>query len=174
MRRHLLAAVLAAVIPAAPALGGCGGSDGRTVDTASIERGISEQLATGDAKVSSVSCPSDVDASTGTQFTCSVAWSNGAKGKVKVVEASGGQYTYTTVPGSVKVPGSVVEQQLSKELVAEGAANAAVSCPDTIVVEVGTTATCDLSGAGGKAGGSVSFSFSGDEGKVDPASVKPT
>lgn len=166
----MLAGAAAALLAGA----GCGGSTSKTVDTSSIEQEIEQQLATPNAKVSSVGCPSEVSAATGTTFTCSVTWSNKTEGRVKVAETSSGQYTYTSVPGSVKVPGSVVEQELADELAKQGAANATVSCPETITVKVGETATCDMSGAGGQAAGTVTFSFSGDDGSIDPASVKPT
>lgn len=172
LRRALVPAGAAAALIAV-AVAGCGDSTSKTVDTSSIEQGIEQQLATPNAKVSNVGCPSDVSAATGTTFTCSVTWSNKAEGRVKVAETSSGHYTYTTVPGSVNVPGSVVEQELSDELAKQGAANATVNCPETIVVDVGKTATCDLRSAGGQAAGTVTFTFSGDEPTIDPASVKP-
>src|SRR6185503_18286055 len=109
----------------------------------------------------------------GATFTCSVSWDNGATGKVKVTQPTAARkYTYEPVSGSVQVPGATVEKSLQQELATQGAANAQVNCPDNIIVKVGTTVTCDVSGAGGKAGGTVTFTFSGAEGTVDPTSVQ--
>jgi len=47
-----------------------------------------------------------------------------------------------------------------------------VTCPQNIIVKVGTTVTCNLSGAQGVAAGTVTFTFSEADGTVDPASVK--
>ena len=76
------------------------------------------------------------------------------------------------VAGSVQVPGATVEQSLKQELAKQGAPNAAVNCPDNIIVKLDTTVTCDVTGAGGKAGGSVTFTFSSAAGTIDTSSVK--
>jgi hypothetical protein len=81
-----------------------------------------------------VMCPSNVSATVGTSFECSVSWSNGATGKVKVTETSVGHYTYAPVSGSVMVPGSTVEKQVQAALAQQGAPNAEVSCPANIIV----------------------------------------
>jgi hypothetical protein len=101
-----------------------------------------------------------------------VSWSNGATGKVKVTETSVGHYTYAPVAGSVMVPGSTVEKQVQDVLARQGAPNAMVSCPANIIVKVGTTVTCNVSGASGAVTGKVTFTFSDAQGTVDPSSVK--
>lgn len=172
---------VAAVLLAA----GCGGTStstsptatsttvpSRAVDTATIESGIKQQLSSAGAAVTSVQCPSDVKPNVGTTFECSVSWSNGANGKVKVTQTSLGHYTYEPMPGSVQVPGTTVEKAVQQQLAKQGAANAQVHCPQTIVVKVGTTVTCNVSGAGGAATGTVTFTFSNAWGTVDPSSVK--
>ena|SRR5436305_3485851 len=170
-------AALFAVITAVAgllALAGCGGSKSttHTVDDATVEGGIKQQLSSLGAEVTSVKCPSDVKSEAGATFNCSVSWSNGATGKVKVTETSLNKFAYEPVSGSVQVPGATVEKSVQKELASQGASNATVNCPNNIVVKVGTTVTCDLSGAAGKAGGTVTFTFSSAEGTVDPSSVK--
>ena len=122
--------------------------------------------------MTSVKCPGDVKSEAGATFECSVSWSNGAAGKVKVTETSVGHFSYEPVSGSVQVPGAAVEKSIQEQLAKQGVPNAVVNCPNNIIVKVGTTVTCDLSGAGGKAGGKVTFTFSSPEGAVDPASVK--
>lgn len=155
-------------------LAGCGGDDNTsttdTVDTATVESQIKQQLSVSGAQVSGVDCPSDVKSETGATFTCSVTWSNGAAGKVKVTETSPNRYTYAPVNGSVQVPGASVEKTLEEQLAKEGFPNATANCPDNIIVKTGTTVTCDVSGAG--ATGTVTFTFSDAEGTVDPSSVK--
>jgi hypothetical protein len=143
-----------------------------TVDTAAIESGIKEQLSSPSAAVTDVKCPSGVSAKTGTTFECSVSWSNGATGKVKVTDKSIAHYTYEPVSGSVMVPGATVEKSVQEQLAKQGAPNAQVHCPENIIVKLDTTVTCNVSGAGGAATGTVTFTFSDAQGTVDPESVK--
>ena len=171
--------VMIVVAAVSLALGGACGDDedeqepaataAAQADPAEIESQIEQQLSTPATKVSSVKCPDDVSKSS---FNCSVSWANGANGKVEVTETAPNRYTYEPVPGSVKVPGATVEESLEKELAAEGAPDAQANCPDTIIVKLDTTVTCDLSGAGGAAGGTVTYTFSSDDGTVDPESVE--
>jgi hypothetical protein len=179
-------AIVVCVMAGAVALAGCGSSSStsttktattpqaRTVDTAAVESGIEKQLSTADATVTDVRCPTDVKSEAGATFECSVTWDNGATGKVKVTETSLNHYTYEPVSGSVQVPGSTVEQQIEAELSKQGAPDAQANCPDTIIVKVGTTVTCNLSTAGGASAGTVTFTFSSAEGTVDPSSVQTT
>ena len=177
---HLLAVALAALV-----LAGCGDDESKeagavtatatargTVDDAEVEKGIEEDLSTASAKVSSAKCPTDVEAKAGATFTCGVTFSNGATGKAKVTQVGPGQFTYELEPGSVQVPGEVADAAVEKSLAAQGAPGATVNCPANIIVKVGTTVTCDVSGAQGAASGSVTFTFSSAEGSVDPASVE--
>ena len=162
------------------ALAGCGSSDNndtatsaptRTVDDATVEQGITDDLSTSSEKVTDVKCPSDVAVQQGDTFTCTVTFSNGATGKAKVTQQGGNRYSYSLEAGSVQIPGSEVETSLEKDLAAQGAPNATVTCPQTIIVKVGTTVTCNVSGAQGAATGEVTFTFSDDEGTIDTSSV---
>ena len=152
---------------ATAALTGCGDE---SVDTGAIETQMQRQLSTTETQVESVKCPDDVDE--GETFRCDVAWSNGAKGKAEVRPSGDDQYTYAPVAGSVKIPGKQVEGYVADSLAQQGAPDAAVSCPETMTVELGKPFTCDVSGAGGKAGGTVTFTFSSAEGEVDASSVE--
>lgn len=181
-----MATVAAGVAAGALALaaGGCGDdtsttsssgtspTTGRTVDDAAIESQITKQLSTTGAQVTDATCPSDVQSKAGATFQCTVTWSNGATGKVKVTETSLNQFTYEPVSGSVQVPAAPVEQAIQEQLAKQGAPDAQVNCPDTIIVKVGTTVTCDLSSASGQANGTVTFTFSDATGTVDPSSVQ--
>ena len=189
--RHPIAVALRLRVDAAVALGvlalslvGCGGSGSTkstaktatptpaaTVDDAQVEQGITESLSTGSVKVTSAKCPSDVQATSGKTFTCNVTFSNGATGKATVTQVAANKFTYELKPGSVQVPGEVADAAVEKQLAAQGIPNATVTCPQNIVVKVGTTVTCDLSGAQGVASSSVMFTFSNAEGSVDPSSV---
>jgi hypothetical protein len=108
----------------------------------------------------------------GSTFTCTVHLSNGGSGKVTVTQQPATTYTYAFQDGSVQVPGSAADSAIEQQLAAEGAPDATVTCPENIIVKVGTTVTCDVSGAQGVAGGTVTFSFSSADGAVDPSSVE--
>ena len=179
-RRPLPALALAL---AALAIAGCGGSDdgdtdtktapaAATVDDAAVESGIKKDLSSSGAEVTSAKCPTDVKSEAGATFNCSVTWSNGATGKVKVTEKAPNQFTYSVVSGSVQIPGSSVDKTLEESLAAQGAPNATVNCPQNIIVKTGTTVTCNVSSASGKATGTVTFTFSSETGEVDSSSVK--
>ena len=142
-----------------------------TVDDAEIEQGIKDSLSTKSAKVTSANCPSDVQAKSGKTFTCNVTFSNGATGKATVTQDGLNKFTYELKPGSVQVPGEVADAAIEKQLAAEGIPNATVNCPQNIIVKVGTTVTCNITGAQGAATSTVTFTFSSAEGTVDPSSV---
>src|SRR4051794_33956976 len=144
----------------------------RTVDDAQVEQGIEKSLTTPDATATSASCPSDEPVEPGATFTCSVKWSYGATGKVKVTQKGANQYTYTIQSGSVQIPGTEVASQIEKDLAAQGVAGASVTCPTTVIVKEDSPVTCNVSGAGGAASGTVTYTFSSAEGTVDPSSVK--
>jgi hypothetical protein len=144
----------------------------RTVDDAKVEAGIKDDLSTASTQVTSAKCPSDVAVKQGGTFTCSVTFSNGATGKAKVTQLGGGRYSYELKAGSVQVPGATADKAVEKSLAAQGLPNATVNCPQNIIVKVGTTVTCDVSGAQGAASGTVTFTFSSAEGTVDQSSVK--
>jgi Domain of unknown function (DUF4333) len=160
-------AALALATVAAAAAAGCG-SD--TVDATQVEQGIETDLSTASVKVTSASCPSDVEKQNGSTFSCTVRLSNDAKGKATVTQQGANSFTYAFTPGSMKVPGTTVDAAIEKSLAAQGAPNATASCPETISVKVGSTVTCDVSGAQGVATGSVTYTFSEANGTVDPAS----
>ena len=170
-----VAALMSAALPA-----GCGSSSGsaatsttpKTVDDAQVEQGIKDDLSTSSAKVSSAKCPSDVPVKQGDTFTCTVTFSNGATGDATVTQHGLNKYSYELKPGSVQVPGATADAAVEKSLAAQGIPNATVHCPTNIIVKVGTTVTCNVSGAQGAASGTVTFTFSSAEGTVDPSSVK--
>ena len=119
-----------------------------------------------------VKCPDEIPSGNGKTFTCTVTWSTGASGKVKATQTGANRYTYAPVAGSVKIPGSQLEKQITEDLAKQGAPDATANCPDTVAVKVGTTVTCDVAGAGGSATGTVKFTFSSADGTVDSSSVE--
>src|SRR3954449_3653060 len=164
---------------AALAVAGCGtGSDAKTaaadttVDAAQVEQGIKDSLSTSSVKVTKAKCPNDEKSQNGAKFTCGVTFSNGATGKASVTQTGRNQFSYALKPGSVQVPGSTADAAVEKSLAAQGAPNATVNCPENIIVKVGTTVTCDVSGAQGVASGTVTFTFSDAEGDIDSSSVE--
>ena len=142
------------------------------VDTASIESGIKQQVDT-KSPITKVSCPDDVKQEKGDTFNCTIKAENGATGKVKVTQQGGNKFVYTLVPGSLQVPGSVVEKQVAQELDQKGSPNATVNCPDNIIVKVGTYVVCDVTSENGVKG-TVKFTFSDSSGTVDTSSVEST
>lgn len=145
-----------------------------TVNTAAIEQGIEQKLSTSTVKVTSADCPSNVPSKVGQTFTCTVKLSNGGTGDAVVTQTGPNSFTYQFKNGTVQVPGSSADAAIEKQLAAQGIPNAAVNCPSTIIVKVGTTVTCAVSSANGKANGSVTYTFSSEDGTVDPSSVKHT
>ena len=148
------------------------GTVGPSVNMSTVESGIKQEFSTSGATVTAVKCPSNVKSKAGATFECNVTWSNDATGKVKVTETSLNHFSYSLVSGSVQIPGSSVDTVLEQDLAKQGAPNATVNCPENIIVKVGTTVTCDVSGGGGKVGGTVTFTFSSAEGTIEPSSVK--
>lgn len=144
----------------------------KTVDDAQVEQGIKDDLSTSNANATSAKCPGDVAVKQGDTFTCTVAFDNGATGKATVTQQGLNRYTYKLKAGSVQVPGATADAAVEKSLATQGAPNATVNCPANIIVKVGTTVTCNVSGAQGVASGTVTFTFSDAEGTVDPSSVK--
>ena len=175
LRQHAAHLAVAGLL----ALSGCGDDEPdaappapREVDSAQVESDIKTQLSTPTAEVSKVTCPDDVQSEAGATFKCTVKWADGATGKVKVTQESANRFTYVPVAGSVKVPAKTVEASVERSLAEQGAPNAQATCPDPVAVKVDTTVTCDVTGAGGAAGGTVSFTFSDATGTVDPDSVE--
>jgi hypothetical protein len=149
---------------------GNGGSENKTVDSSKVEQGIKDDLSGTSGQVASAKCPDDVKSEKGATFNCSVKFANGSTGKVEVTQTDTTTFSYDLVPGSVHVPGAAAEKEIQKDLAQQGVQNATVNCPDDIVVKSGTTVTCDVSGA--KGAGKVTFTFSREDGTVDPSSVK--
>ena len=71
-------------------------------------------------------------------------------GEVVVTQTGPNSFTYEFKNGTVQIPGSSADAAIKKQLAAQGAPNAVVNCPSTIIVKVGTTFTCPVSSANGK------------------------
>jgi Domain of unknown function (DUF4333) len=165
---------------AVAALAGCGsdggtnssagtatGSDQAMVDSAAVEQGIETSLSTSSVKVSSAKCPNDIPSDPGQTFTCTVTLSNSATGDVTVTQEKGrNNLTYAFKEGSFQIPGSVVDAELEKSLASQGYPDTTVNCPSNIIIKVGTTVTCDVSGGSGLASGKVTFTFTSETGEV--------
>ncbi len=154
----------------AAAMAGCGDDEPDTVDSAQVEQQIEQSLSTATTKVTSVSCPDDVESETGAKFTCKAKLSAGGSAKVTVTETGPNQFSYSFKPGSVVLAGSTVDKALEQDLAASGIPNATVNCPDPVKVKTGTTVSCPVAGAGGGTG-TVSFEFTNDSGSIDESSV---
>jgi hypothetical protein len=166
------------LIPAAclaVALPGCGSDGGggtatdasnATIDSSEVEQGIVTDLSTASVKVTSAKCPSDIPSDPGQTFTCTVTLSNSATGDVTVSQTSRNNFTYKFKEGSFQIPGEAVDAQLEKTLASQGFANTTVDCPSNIIIKVGTTVTCDVSGSSDLATGKVKFTFTSTTGEV--------
>jgi hypothetical protein len=177
--KRRVAAIGGAIAMGALGVAGCGSSSGgtatsaqtKTVDDAQVEQGIEASLSTSSAKVAGARCPSDVPVQKGDTFSCTVTFSDGATGKATVTQKGAGKYSYELTPGSVQIPGSAADAAVEESLAAQGITGATVTCPENIIVKVGTTVTCNVSGAQGVTGGTVTFTFSDAEGDIDTSSV---
>ena len=164
MRRGTSVSALALALAAA----GCG-SD--TVDPDKVEAGIEQSLSTATAKVSSVSCPDDVEKKEGATFTCDAKLEGGGKAKVKVTQTSNaGDYTYSFKPGTVVLTDDVLEPALEADLAASGVPGVKVDCPATVKVKTGETFTCTATGSEGRQS-QLTFTFSSDDGTIAESSV---
>jgi hypothetical protein len=169
MRRNSLIAATVCLL-ALSAAAGCG-SD--TVDAGKAEQGIEDSsLSTSTTSITSASCPDDVKKEKGKTFTCDVKLSGGGKAQVTATQTSDhNTFSYAYKPGSVVLPGSVVDKQIEQELADSGVENATANCPDEVPVKTDTTTTCPVTFANGRQA-TVSFTFSSDSGTVDPSSVE--
>ena len=68
--------------------------------------------------------------------------------------------------------GAAAAAALQQQLASRGLPGARVTCAKSLIVNVGTTTSCSLAGAGGKR--TVRFTFSSSNGAIDLASVKPS
>ena len=68
--------------------------------------------------------------------------------------------------------GAAAAAALEQQLASHGLPGARVTCAKSLIVNVGTTTACNLTGAGGKR--AVRFTFSSSNGAIDPASAKPS
>jgi hypothetical protein len=145
------------------------GSD--TVNAGMVEAGVEKSLSTATAKVSSVSCPDDVEKKEGGTFTCAAELEGGGKAKVKVTQTSNaGDYTYSFKPGTVVLTDDALEPALEADLAASGVPGAKVDCPTTVKVKTGETFTCTATGSEGRQS-ELTFTFSSDDGTIDDSSV---
>lgn len=80
-----------------------------------------------------------------------MTFSSDATGKATVTQVGPSKFAYDLKPGSVQVPGEVVDDAIEKQLIAEGIPNAIVNGPQDIIVTVVTTVTCNITGAQGAA-----------------------
>lgn len=66
--------------------------------------------------------------------------------------------------------GATAAATLEQELARRGLSNAQVTCTKTMIVNVGTTTSCHLTGA--DKSGTVRFTFSSRDGRIDTTSVR--
>jgi hypothetical protein len=75
-----------------------------------------------------------------------------------------------TINQVTTTPGAAAAAALAQELASHGLSGTQVSCAKTMIVNVRTTNSCTVTGAGKKT--TVRFTFSSSHGAIDPSSVK--
>jgi hypothetical protein len=75
-----------------------------------------------------------------------------------------------TINQVTTTPGAAAAATLQQHLASNGLSGAHVTCAKALVVNIGTTTSCDLTGAGKKT--TVRFTFRSSHGTIDTASVK--
>jgi hypothetical protein len=165
--------VAIAAVCAGCLLGGCGDDEGdsKTVDANKLEQEIEHSLPAQTIKVSSVSCPDDVENKTDTKFTCKAKLSDGGSAKIAVTVTAPNKFSYNVKSGTVVLAGTSIDKVLEQDLAANGAPNATVNCPAQVPVKPGETVTCPAQGAGGGEA-TVSFHFTDASGSIEESSVK--
>ena len=142
------------------------------VDPEKVEQGIEQDLSSATARITSVSCPSDVKKEEGKTFTCDAKLEDGGKAQVVVTQTDNrGNGTYAFKPGTLQLSDNSVEPALEESLSAKGVSDPQVDCPESISVKEGETVTCTATGAGGRSG-DVTFTWSSDDGSIDSSSVE--
>jgi hypothetical protein len=89
---------------------------------------------------------------------------------VMVLAGCGRLNRAATINQTTQTPGAAAATAVQRQLAKQGVPNAQVTCAKTMIVNVGTRTSCNLSGAGTKS--TVRFTFSSTDGAIDPASVK--
>jgi hypothetical protein len=77
-----------------------------------------------------------------------------------------------TINQTTQTPGAMAQTTLEQQLAKQGVSNPHVTCAKNLIVNVGTTTTCKLTGAGTRS--LVSFTFSNSHGDIKLTSVKPS
>jgi hypothetical protein len=75
-----------------------------------------------------------------------------------------------TINQVTTTPGAPAAATLERQLASHGMSGAHVTCAKTMIVNIGTTTSCNLTGAGRDS--TVRFTFSSSPGRIDTASVK--
>ena len=76
-----------------------------------------------------------------------------------------------TLNQAAHTSGAAAEATLEQQLAKVGVPGAKVNCAKTLIVNVGTTTSCSVTGAHAKA---VRFTFRNSKGEIDLTSVKPS
>jgi hypothetical protein len=100
------------------------------------------------------------------------AWSRRIVLVVALLSLAGcGRLTRTaTLNQTTQIPGPVAESALAQQLARQGLTGARVHCAQSVIVYVGTTTTCTLTGAAPHR--IVRFTFKNTSGQIAPASVR--
>jgi hypothetical protein len=145
---------------AALALTGCGKE---VVDTGNAERRIAESVAGQvKAQVRSVSCPDDVEAKRGDEFTCTVTGGDGTKAPIRVRQEDD--------EGNVNFDAPLLHTGTAESVIEQGTSDRdrvdldAVDCPDIVVAQAGKRLTCEA--VGGERSYEVAVTLVNDQGDI--------
>jgi hypothetical protein len=89
---------------------------------------------------------------------------------VLTLAGCGRETRVATINQTTQTPGAKAEATLEQQLAKLGVSNPQVSCVKNLIVRVGTTTTCLLSGSGSKK--LVAFTFANSHGDIKLASVR--
>lgn len=86
----------AAAVLVAGILAGCGSAATKTVDPASVESAIRDDVVRQGGALKAITCPTDVKAKSGVTFDCAIALDDGSKAVAHVTMTSADRFNFTT------------------------------------------------------------------------------
>jgi hypothetical protein len=134
---------LAAAIPVALSLVGCGSSAPR-LNTVTVERAIATSIATQRHLHATVRCPPQVQRKAGVTFTCTANLNVGTY-PVLVTETNGGGHVrYQNQAPLVVLNMTEVEQGITRSVRSQRGLSSTVTCPAEVLQRAGIAFTCTV------------------------------
>lgn len=146
---------LVGAIALATALSGCSVSiGGSTVDIQKAENEIAKGIQEQAGVAVEVSCPEDVEAEAGGQFTCTATDTDGNEGAVSVTQEDDEGNIQWELVGENSLGNNLnvrkVEEEIVKGLKDQAKVTATVDCPTTVPLEANTSFNCTATDENGE------------------------